>query len=78
MGEMSLFASWRMCTDQRLQAMRLLHNYPMGAGAIYELHNLKAYCYRLPAYLIIALLYGELQLFAHTCQRHCSSPIDYA
>ncbi|ETN40066.1 uncharacterized protein HMPREF1541_04341 [Cyphellophora europaea CBS 101466] len=39
-------------------AMRLLHNYPMGAGAIYELHNLKAYCYRLPAYLIIALLYG--------------------
>jgi sodium-dependent phosphate transporter len=39
-------------------AMRLVHNHPMGAGSIYELHNLRALCIRLPAYVIIAFLYG--------------------
>ena len=39
-------------------AMRTLHANPMGAGSIYELHNLKALCIRLPAYVIVALLYG--------------------
>lgn len=39
-------------------AMRLLHKHPMGAGSIYELHNLKACVIRLPAYVVIALLYG--------------------
>lgn len=39
-------------------AMRLLHNNPMGAGSIYELHNLKALCVRLPAMVVVALLYG--------------------
>ena len=39
-------------------AMRLLYAHPMGAGSIYELHNLKALCIRLPAYVVVALLYG--------------------
>ncbi|KPI34415.1 Phosphate-repressible phosphate permease pho-4 [Cyphellophora attinorum] len=39
-------------------AMRVLHRNPMGAGSIYELHNLKALCNRLPAYVVVALLYG--------------------
>lgn len=38
--------------------MRTLYNYPMGAGSIYEIHNLKALCVRLPAYVVIAFLYG--------------------
>lgn len=39
-------------------AMRLVHNNPMGAGSIYEIHNLRAFCIRLPAYVVIAFLYG--------------------
>lgn len=39
-------------------AMRLIHKHPMGAGSIYEIHNLKALCIRMPAYVVIALLYG--------------------
>ncbi|PSN65596.1 phosphate transporter [Corynespora cassiicola Philippines] len=39
-------------------AMRVLHNNPMGAGSIYEVHNLKAMCIRLPAMVVVALLYG--------------------
>lgn len=39
-------------------AMRQVHRYPNGAGSIYELHNLKALLFRLPAYPIIAALYG--------------------
>ena len=39
-------------------AMRVLHNNPMGAGSVYELHNLRAFCRRLPAYPVVALLYG--------------------
>ena len=39
-------------------AMRVVHNNPIGAGAIYELHNIKATLMRLPAYPVIALLYG--------------------
>ncbi|ERF72979.1 hypothetical protein EPUS_05060 [Endocarpon pusillum Z07020] len=39
-------------------AMRTLHANPMGAGSIHELHNLKALCIRLPAYVVVALLYG--------------------
>ncbi|KAH7374890.1 putative sodium/phosphate symporter [Plectosphaerella cucumerina] len=39
-------------------AMRTLHENPMGAGSIYELHNLKALCIRLPAMPVVALLYG--------------------
>lgn len=39
-------------------AMRTLHENPMGAGSIYELHNLKAFMIRLPAMPVVALLYG--------------------
>lgn len=39
-------------------AMRQLHLHPFGAGSIYEKHNMKALCYRLPAYPVVALLYG--------------------
>lgn len=40
---------WAMCT---------LYNNPMGAGSIYETHNLKAWLVRLPAYVVVAFLYG--------------------
>ncbi|KAL1612290.1 hypothetical protein SLS60_000514 [Paraconiothyrium brasiliense] len=39
-------------------AMRTLHANPMGAGSIYEVHNLKTLMIRLPAYVVIALTYG--------------------
>ncbi|KAM0276824.1 hypothetical protein ACHAQH_006359 [Verticillium albo-atrum] len=39
-------------------AMRVLHNNPMGAGSVYETHNLKAICVRLPAQVVVALTYG--------------------
>ncbi|KAF9738577.1 hypothetical protein PMIN02_005896 [Paraphaeosphaeria minitans] len=39
-------------------AMRTLHANPMGAGSIYEIHNLKAFCIRFPAYVVVALTYG--------------------
>lgn len=39
-------------------AMRRTYNNRPGAGSIYEKHNLKAHLMRLPAYPIIALLYG--------------------
>lgn len=39
--------------------MRTLHSHPMGAGSIYEIHNLKAFCMRLPAYVVVTFLYGQ-------------------
>jgi sodium-dependent phosphate transporter len=39
-------------------AMRRLHANPIGAGSVYEKHNVKAHLARLPAYPVIALLYG--------------------
>ena len=39
-------------------AMRTLHNYPMGAGRIYELHNMKVYLIRIPAMIVVAFTYG--------------------
>lgn len=39
-------------------AMRTVHKNPMGAGSIYEIHNLKALMKRLPAYPVIGALYG--------------------
>ena len=39
-------------------AMRTLHNNPPGAGSIYEKHNVKALIRRLPAYPVVAALYG--------------------
>lgn len=39
-------------------AMRYLHNNPMGPGMIYELHNIRAFFKRIPAYIVVAALYG--------------------
>jgi sodium-dependent phosphate transporter len=39
-------------------AMRTLHANPLGAGSIYETHNLKACLIRFPAYVVVALTYG--------------------
>jgi sodium-dependent phosphate transporter len=39
-------------------AFRTLRDNPMGAGEIYELHNIKLLFKRLPAYVTIGLLYG--------------------
>jgi sodium-dependent phosphate transporter len=39
-------------------AMRTLHNNQLGAGSIYELHNMKATLIRLPAQIVVGALYG--------------------
>ncbi|KAI0974895.1 putative sodium/phosphate symporter [Xylaria arbuscula] len=39
-------------------AMRTLRDNPLGAGEIYELHNIKTLFIRLPALIVVALLYG--------------------
>jgi sodium-dependent phosphate transporter len=39
-------------------AMRCCHRNQLGAGSIYELHNLKALVKRLPAQVVVAALYG--------------------
>ncbi|KAL1583111.1 hypothetical protein WHR41_08288 [Cladosporium halotolerans] len=39
-------------------AMRTLHNNQLGAGSIYELHNLKATLVRIPAQIVVGALYG--------------------
>ncbi|KAK4222482.1 putative phosphate permease [Podospora fimiseda] len=39
-------------------AMRTLRDHPMGAGRIYELHNIKAFFVRLPAMIVCGALYG--------------------
>lgn len=39
-------------------AMRTLHNNPMGAGQIYEFHNMKVLAKRIPAMIVCGALYG--------------------
>ncbi|KAL2133027.1 hypothetical protein VTI74DRAFT_2999 [Chaetomium olivicolor] len=39
-------------------AMRTLRDNPMGAGEIYELHNIKTFLKRLPAMIVCGALYG--------------------
>ena len=39
-------------------AMRTLRDHPMGAGELYEIHNIKAAFKRLPAMIVVGLLYG--------------------
>jgi sodium-dependent phosphate transporter len=39
-------------------AMRFLRDHPMGAGRIYEFHNMKAAAIRIPAQVTVGLLYG--------------------
>ncbi|KAK8017907.1 phosphate transporter [Apiospora marii] len=40
-------------------AMRFLHEHPMGEGRIYETHNMKNFVLRIPAMVVVALLYGS-------------------
>jgi sodium-dependent phosphate transporter len=39
-------------------AMRTLHDNPMGKGEIYERHNIVAFLKRIPAMIVVGLLYG--------------------
>ncbi|KAI0009059.1 phosphate transporter [Xylariaceae sp. FL0662B] len=39
-------------------ALRTLRDNPMGAGEIYELHNIKMIVKRIPAMIVVGLLYG--------------------
>ena len=39
-------------------AMRRLRDNPMGAGELYEVHNMKTLAKRLPAMVVVGLLYG--------------------
>ncbi|KEY64700.1 hypothetical protein S7711_02899 [Stachybotrys chartarum IBT 7711] len=48
-------------------AMRTLRDNPMGAGSIYELHNLRMLLIRLPAMVVVGLLYG-INYDIHTAQ----------
>ncbi|CAG7566033.1 unnamed protein product [Fusarium equiseti] len=48
-------------------AMRTLHANPIGAGSIHETHNLIAVVKRIPAQIIVALLYGA-HYDIHTAQ----------
>ncbi|KAA8649331.1 inorganic phosphate transporter [Aspergillus tanneri] len=48
-------------------AMRTLRDNPMGAGEIYELHNIKLLIKRIPATLAVGLLYG-LHYDIHSAQ----------
>ncbi|RFN45635.1 pit family inorganic phosphate transporter [Fusarium flagelliforme] len=48
-------------------AMRTLHANPIGAGSIHETHNLIAVVKRIPAQIVVALLYGA-HYDIHTAQ----------
>jgi sodium-dependent phosphate transporter len=48
-------------------AMRTLHRHKLGAGSIHETHNLVALVKRIPAQIVVALLYGT-QYDIHTAQ----------
>ncbi|KAH6955947.1 phosphate transporter [Ilyonectria sp. MPI-CAGE-AT-0026] len=48
-------------------AMRVLHANPMGAGSMYETHNLITLCKRIPAMVVVAALYGS-HYDIHTAQ----------
>jgi sodium-dependent phosphate transporter len=56
-------------------AMRTLHNNPMGAGQIYEWHNIKLLAKRLPAQITVGLLYG-LHYDIHAAQTGISGTPD--
>ncbi|KAG5984840.1 hypothetical protein E4U55_003058 [Claviceps digitariae] len=51
-------AKLRRGTGPLAWAMRTLHANPMGAGSIYEKHNIVIVCKRVPAMVVVALLYG--------------------
>jgi sodium-dependent phosphate transporter len=57
-GEGKLHAKLRKKRGPIGWAMRTLHDNPMGAGQIYELHNMKILAKRIPAMIVCGALYG--------------------
>ncbi|KAK0724997.1 phosphate transporter [Lasiosphaeris hirsuta] len=57
-GQEKLHAKLRKGRGPMGWAMRTLHENPMGAGQIYELHNIKTLFKRLPAMIVCGALYG--------------------
>lgn len=57
-GQERLHAKLRQERGPMGWAMRTLHDNPMGAGQIYELHNIKILCKRIPAMIVCGALYG--------------------
>ncbi|KAK4983230.1 hypothetical protein LTR50_007350 [Elasticomyces elasticus] len=57
-AEGKLHAKLRMNRGPIGWAMRTLHNNPMGAGQIYEFHNMKILAKRIPAMIVVGALYG--------------------
>ncbi|KAF2741831.1 sodium/phosphate symporter [Sporormia fimetaria CBS 119925] len=57
-GEDRLHAKLRKKRGPIGWAMRTLHENPMGAGQIYEKHNIKTFIKRLPAMIVVGALYG--------------------
>jgi sodium-dependent phosphate transporter len=55
-------------------AMRTLRDNPMGAGELYEFHNVKIVAKRIPAYIVCGALYG-LHYDIHAAQTgHSGTP----
>ncbi|OCK91625.1 putative sodium/phosphate symporter [Cenococcum geophilum 1.58] len=57
-GESKLHAKLRKKRGPLGWAMRTLHDNPMGAGQLYELHNIKIVAKRIPAMIVCGALYG--------------------
>jgi solute carrier family 20 (sodium-dependent phosphate transporter) len=74
-GESKLHAKLRKKSGPIGWAMRTLHNNPLGAGQIYELHNLKILAKRIPAMIVCGALYG-LHYDIHAAQTGISGTPD--
>jgi sodium-dependent phosphate transporter len=74
-GEERLHAKLRKKRGPIGWAMRTLHENPMGAGQIYEWHNVKIFSKRLPAMITVGLLYG-LHYDIHAAQMGISGTPD--
>ncbi|CRL30995.1 Phosphate transporter [Penicillium camemberti] len=57
-GEQRFHAKLRQSPGPLGWAMRVLHNNPMGAGEIYEFHNIATLFKRIPAMIVAGVLYG--------------------
>ena len=57
-GEERFHAKLRQKRGPLGWGMRTLHANPMGAGEIYEIHNIKIILKRIPAMIVVGLLYG--------------------
>lgn len=57
-GEERFHAKLRQKRGPLGWAMRVLHNNPLGAGQVYEMHNIRILCRRIPATIVAGALYG--------------------